>query len=53
MMKLDGSYLEGGGSIVRQALALSAITQKPFEVANIRKGRPNPGLKNQFQKNGL
>ena len=47
MIKLDGSYLEGGGSIVRQALALSTITQKPFEVTNIRKGRKNPGLKNQ------
>lgn len=47
MIKLDGSYLEGGGSIVRQALALSTITQKPFEVTDIRKGRKNSGLKNQ------
>ena len=47
MIKLDGSYMEGGGSIVRQALALSTITQKPFEVDNIRQGRATPGLKNQ------
>ena len=47
MIKLDGSFLEGGGSIVRQALALSTITQKPFEITDIRKGRPTPGLKNQ------
>jgi len=47
MIKLDGSYLEGGGSIVRQALALSTITKQPFEVTNIRKGRKAPGLKNQ------
>lgn len=47
MIKLDGSYLEGGGSIARIALALSTITQKPFEIDNIRKNRPQAGLKHQ------
>ncbi len=47
MISLDGNYLEGGGQIVRTALALSVITGKEFEVNNIRKGRKNPGLKNQ------
>lgn len=47
MIKLDGSYREGGGQIVRTALALSTILQKPFEVTEIRKGRDRPGLKNQ------
>lgn len=47
MINLEGDYLEGGGQIVRTSLALSTITQKPFEVTNIRKGRPKPGLKNQ------
>lgn len=47
MIALDGNYLEGGGQIARTALALSAITQKPFEVRDIRKGRKQPGLKNQ------
>jgi RNA 3'-phosphate cyclase len=47
MIKLDGSYLEGGGSIARVALALSTLTQKPFEITNIRKNRPQPGLKHQ------
>lgn len=47
MIKLDGSFGEGGGQIVRTALALSALTQKPFEVNNIRKGRCSSGLKAQ------
>lgn len=47
MLRLDGDYLEGGGSIARVALALSTITQIPFKIADIRKNRPQPGLKNQ------
>jgi len=47
MIKLDGNYGEGGGQIVRNALALSAITQKPFEVDKIRQGREKSGLKAQ------
>ncbi len=47
MIKLDGAYGEGGGQIVRTALALSALTTKSFEISNIRKGRCNAGLKAQ------
>lgn len=47
MIRIDGNWGEGGGAIVRVALALSTITQKPFEVYDIRKGRKDSGLKNQ------
>ena len=47
MITLDGSYGEGGGSLVRTALALSVLTGKEFKVINIRSGRPDPGLKAQ------
>jgi RNA 3'-terminal phosphate cyclase (ATP) len=44
MIKIDGSLGEGGGQILRTALALSAIESKPFEMFNIRAGRKKPGL---------
>ncbi len=47
MLKIDGSYGEGGGQILRTALFLSLITGKPFHAFNIRKGRKKPGLKPQ------
>jgi RNA 3'-phosphate cyclase len=47
MVEIDGNYLEGGGQILRTACALSAITQKPCHVFNVRKGREKPGLMTQ------
>lgn len=49
-MKLDGSYGEGGGQILRTAIALSAITGESVEISNIRKMRPKPGLAAQHVK---
>ncbi len=47
MLYIDGSYGEAGGQIIRTALALSALTQQPFEITNIRSNRPKPGLQAQ------
>ena len=49
-MKLDGSYGEGGGQILRTAIALSAVTGIPVEIDNIRKNRPRPGISAQHMK---
>jgi RNA 3'-terminal phosphate cyclase (ATP) len=49
-VKIDGSYGEGGGQILRTAVALSAVTGIPVEIDNIRKNRPKPGLAPQHVK---
>ncbi len=43
-MAIDGSHGEGGGQILRTALALAAITGRAIRFENIRAGRKNPGL---------
>ncbi|RLI74740.1 RNA 3'-phosphate cyclase [Archaeoglobales archaeon] len=50
MIKIDGSFGEGGGQILRTAISLSCITLKPVEVYNIRANRPKPGLAAQHLK---
>lgn len=45
MIALDGSRGEGGGQILRSALALSILTAKPFKITNIRANRRPPGLR--------
>ncbi|HET6458415.1 MAG TPA: RNA 3'-terminal phosphate cyclase [Nitrosopumilaceae archaeon] len=46
-LKIDGSYGEGGGQIIRTAVTLSSITGIPVEIENIRKGRDVSGLRPQ------
>jgi len=45
--KIDGSYGEGGGQIIRNAITLSTITKKPIQIDNIRAKRKVPGLRAQ------
>ncbi|XP_069673562.1 RNA 3'-terminal phosphate cyclase [Periplaneta americana] len=47
---IDGGMLEGGGQILRMALAFSVLKQVPVRVFNIRAGRSNPGLRAQHLK---
>ena len=47
MILLDGSLGEGGGQILRSALALSVVTGQPFRITRIRAGRAKPGLMRQ------
>ncbi len=46
-LAVDGSYGEGGGQILRTALAFSIITGRPVRVSKIRAGREVPGLRRQ------
>lgn len=47
MITIDGSIGEGGGQILRYALALAAVLGKPIKIINIRAKRHNPGLQQQ------
>jgi RNA 3'-phosphate cyclase len=47
ILVIDGSFGEGGGQIIRTAVAFSAICQRPIKVTNIRAKRENPGLRPQ------
>ncbi len=50
MIKINGSYGEGGGQILRTSLAMSSILNKPIKIKKIRINRNNPGLSYQHLK---
>jgi RNA 3'-phosphate cyclase len=47
MLIIEGSYGEGGGQILRMAIALSAVTKIPIKIRNKRAKRRVPGLRPQ------
>lgn len=47
MITIDGSFGEGGGQVLRTALALAMCTGQPFRIENIRAKRDKPGLLRQ------
>jgi len=47
LLTIDGSFGEGGGQILRNAIALSLLDRKGIRITNIRANRKNPGLRPQ------
>lgn len=47
MIEIDGAAGEGGGQVLRSALALSLCTGKAVRIRRIRARRPKPGLMRQ------
>jgi RNA 3'-terminal phosphate cyclase (ATP) len=47
ILQIDGSFGEGGGSIVRISSGLACLKNIPIEINNIRFNRKNPGLRLQ------
>lgn len=50
VIEIDGAFGEGGGAILRQALALSAYAGRAVRLFRIRAGREQPGMKPQHLK---
>ena len=46
-VRIDGSYGEGGGQILRTSLSMAMVLGVPVEVYNIRAKRGRPGLRPQ------
>ncbi|HEY0867628.1 MAG TPA: RNA 3'-terminal phosphate cyclase [Fimbriimonas sp.] len=47
LVRVEGSYGEGGGQILRSCAALSAVTGRPVEIVNVRGKRTRPGFQPQ------
>jgi len=47
-LEIDGAWGEGGGQLLRTAVALAAVCRRRIRVFNIRAHRPRPGLAPQL-----
>jgi len=47
VLEIDGSQKSGSGTILRLSIALASIVNQPLHIFNIRKKRPQPGLRPQ------
>lgn len=43
-VEIVGALGEGGGQVLRTAVALAIITGRPVRLRNIRANRPKPGM---------
>jgi len=48
-IEIDGSLGEGGGQVLRTALALACVTGRAVRLVNVRAGRAKPGLMRQHR----
>jgi RNA 3'-phosphate cyclase len=50
IIEIDGSFGEGGGSILRIGAGFSSLFSRSIRIKNIRANRPKPGLRMQHLK---
>lgn len=53
LIEIDGSTGEGGGQIIRSAVSLASIFNKPVRIVNVRAKRKEPGLRPQHLQSVL
>ncbi|KAH7906480.1 RNA 3'-terminal phosphate cyclase domain-containing protein [Hygrophoropsis aurantiaca] len=47
--RIDGSFCEGGGQLIRNTVSLAALLSKPILIDSVRSNRTPPGLRKQHE----